>query len=222
MSASAALTPEPGPTGTAPRPAPGSASVRTAPPRRAPQTRAPQTRGRPAARTASGPGVRAAARTAARTTARGPAPYADPGPTPPVPGLARATALRLVPQGRPRAARAPFAVLVVALLAGGLLGLLGLNTVLAQDAFRLHSLQVEGKQLSAREQVLQREVQDLQAPAALSQQATALGMVPGGPPAFLRLPDGAVLGQPMPAAAPAPAPTVAAVPEAVDVAGGSR
>ena len=35
----------------------------------------------------------------------------------------------------------------LALLAGGMLGLLALNTVLAQDAFRLHALDQEQKAL---------------------------------------------------------------------------
>ena len=124
-------------------------------------------------------------------------------------------ALRLVPQRRSNAARAPFAVVVVVLLVGGLLGLLMLNTMVAQGAFRLHDLTVQGKVLDDREEVLSRQVQTLQAPTSLSQRATAFGMVPGGPPVFLRLSDGAVLGTPgAPAAAapapPAPAPTAPA------------
>lgn len=122
----------------------------------------------------------------------------------------RARALRLVVARRSTAARAPFVVAVVLSLGAGLLGLLVLNTALAQDAFALHSLQVNGHVLADREQALQREVADLQSPAALAARATALGMVPGGSPAFLRLPDGAVLGAPtpgkLPALPPVPAP----------------
>ena len=102
-------------------------------------------------------------------------------------------------------------MLVVTLLASGLLGLLVLHTVLAQDAFRLHALKQDSRALEDQEQVLQREVEALRAPHALATRAAALGMVPAGPPAFLRLPDGAVLG------APAPAPDGAAqVPPAQD------
>ncbi len=88
---------------------------------------------------------------------------------------------------------------MVALLLAGLLGLLVLNTVLAQDAFRLHALQVEGRALADREQALQRQVSDLQSPHALAARATSLGMVPGGSPTFLRLSDGKVLGRSEPA-----------------------
>lgn len=111
--------------------------------------------------------------------------------------------LRLVPQARATAAgRAPFAAVVVALLAAGLLGLLALNTVLAEGAFSLHALQQQSRGLALREQVLQRQVEALRAPASLAQRAGALGMVEGGPPAHLRLSDGAVLGTPVAGLAP--------------------
>lgn len=126
------------------------------------------------------------------------------------------TPLSLVPQRRKRPARAPFIAVVVALLASGLLGLLALNTVLAQDAFRLHELQAEGRVLADREQALLTAVEDLQAPSALAGRAIDLGMVPGGPPAFLRLPDGAVLGAGTPGVAPTPGPDSAPVAPGVE------
>lgn len=117
----------------------------------------------------------------------------------------RRAVLTVVPIGETSAPRAPFVAAVVALLVSGLIGLLVLNTVLAKDAFRLHALQVADRQLADREQALTREVEALRAPAALAAKASALGMVQAGPPAFLRLPDGAVLGAAVPAQAPAPA-----------------
>ena len=112
--------------------------------------------------------------------------------------------LRLVAARRSSAAKTPFVVMVVLILLTGLLGLLALNTVLAQDAFKLHALQVSSRVLADREQALQRQVADLQSPHSLASRATRLGMVPGGPPAFLRLADGKVLGAPAPGAAPLP------------------
>jgi cell division protein FtsB len=114
--------------------------------------------------------------------------------------------LRLVPDVRTGAPKAPFITLVVLLLAGGLLGLLALNTLLAQDAFRLHSLSAEGKALADREQVLEREVETLRTPRNLAEAARAQGMVQTGSPAFLRLEDGVVLGAEVPAEAPPPPP----------------
>ncbi len=125
----------------------------------------------------------------------------------------RRTLLTVVPAGEPQP-RAPFAFAVVALLVTGLIGLLVLNTVLAKDAFRLHALQVDGRELADTEQVLTREVESLRAPAALAEKAAAMGMVQAGPPAFLRLPDGAVLGSAEPALLPEPAPEPAPAPEA--------
>ena len=104
--------------------------------------------------------------------------------------------LRLVPQRRSQAAKTPFAVVLVVLLVGGLLGLLVLNTLVAQGSFTLHDLSSRSRALQLREQQLAGQVQSEQAPGQLADRATKLGMVPGGPPAFLRLSDGAVLGKP--------------------------
>lgn len=128
--------------------------------------------------------------------------------------------LRLVPQGRSQAARTPFAVVLVVVLGGGLLGLLLLNTLVAQGSFTLHDLTKQSRALQQRQEELAGQVQALQAPEQLAVAATRLGMVPGGPPAFLRLPDGRVLGSPtagkaLPQLSPvqpvaSPAPTAAA------------
>jgi hypothetical protein len=116
----------------------------------------------------------------------------------------RRTPLRLVPPRRSSAAKTPFAVVLVVVLAGGLLGLLLLNTLVAQQSFALHDLGKKDKVLAQQEQDLTRDVQDLEAPASLAARAAALRMVPSGPPAFLRLSDGKVLGVPQPGVAPAP------------------
>jgi len=122
----------------------------------------------------------------------------------------RTAALRLVPQRRSSAAKAPFAVVLVCLLAGGLLGLLLLNTLVAQQSFRLHDLAAHAAVLQEQEQAMTRQTQTLQAPGVLAARALGLGMVEGGPPAFLRLSDGAVLGKPVAGRVPAPpAPRVA-------------
>ncbi|MBW3647074.1 MAG: hypothetical protein KY440_04785 [Actinobacteria bacterium] len=112
--------------------------------------------------------------------------------------------LELVPTGRPALPRATFLVLLVSLLVGGLIGLLMLNTVLARDAFVLDRLKEQGRALADQEQALEREVELLRSPQSLAVRATELGMVQAGPPAFLRLPDGTVLGAPVPGAAVPP------------------
>jgi len=106
----------------------------------------------------------------------------------------RTNPLRLVPQRRSSAAKAPFVVVLVLLLAGGLLGLLVLNTLVAKQSFVIHDLAAQDKKVAQEEQNLAREVQGLQTPAALAARAGALHMVPSGPPAFLDLRTGRVLG----------------------------
>jgi hypothetical protein len=113
--------------------------------------------------------------------------------------------LRLVPQRRSSAAKTPFALVLVVLLVGGLLGLLLLNTLVAQGSFRLSRLASDSRALQQQEQQLASQVQQLQAPAGLAERAEKLGMVPGGAPAFLRLADGKVLGQATKGKRPAPA-----------------
>ena len=122
--------------------------------------------------------------------------------------------LALVPRRRAQAPRAPFLVVVVGLLVTGLLGLLALNTVLAQDSFTAHELGQQNRELLAREQALRQEVEARTAPGALAAAAAAQGMVPGGPPQFLDLRGGGVVGTPT--ASPVP-PADAVVPPAAAV-----
>ncbi|PZS35239.1 MAG: hypothetical protein DLM59_03360 [Pseudonocardiales bacterium] len=112
--------------------------------------------------------------------------------------------MRVVPPRSLQAPRAPFVALVVGLLAAGLLGLLLLNTVIAEDSFQLHTLQQRGNALDLQQQQLQRDIDALEAPTALAARARAMGMVPAGSPAFIRLSDGKVLGVPEPATSPVP------------------
>jgi hypothetical protein len=144
-------------------------------------------------------------------TARAARPSTRPAPGP----TARSAAyLRLVATRRSSAARAPFIAVVVVILSVGLLALLLLNTVLAQDAFTLHALQVQGRVLADQEQGLQRDVERLQSPQSLAARATALNMVPGGTRAFLDLRTGKVLGVAQPGQASPPPVVAAAAPAA--------
>lgn len=112
--------------------------------------------------------------------------------------------LHLVPTPALRPPKAPFVVLVVGLLSAGLVALLYLNTAIAENSFRMHALQQRTAALNLQEQQLQRGIDDLEAPGALSVKARRMGMVPAGNPAFIQLPHGKVLGVPTPAKAPPP------------------
>jgi hypothetical protein len=112
--------------------------------------------------------------------------------------------LTVVPQrslGRTQAARTPFAVLVIAMLAAGVVGLLMFNTNMQQASFRATSLERQAADLSAKQQSLNMELDQLRDPQRLAVAAKALGMVAPAQPAFVRLSDGRVLGTPAPAGA---------------------
>lgn len=142
---------------------------------------------------------------------------AQPLETPVPQGLSeRRPFLRLVRAPRRKAAKMPFVLLVAAILALGLVGLLLLNMQRAQASFRLTDLQQQGAALQDQEQALQRAVEHDQDPAALAARATALGMVPDLTAGYVT-PGGTVVG-PVMAGAPVPAAGAKAV-DGVVVAG---
>jgi hypothetical protein len=112
--------------------------------------------------------------------------------------------LTVVPQARLRPARAPFILLVLGLLLAGMVSLLLLNTALAEGSFVVQELQQRATELADDEATLAQEVAVAESPAELAARAADLGMVATTSPAFLRLSDGAILGTPVPAEAPAP------------------
>lgn len=101
--------------------------------------------------------------------------------------------LTVVPRVRARAPRVPFVTLVSLLLLGGVVGLLMFNTTMQQNAFAATTLEQRASDLTSREQTLQMELEDLRNPQLVAERAQKLGMVDGGPPAFLGL-DGKVHG----------------------------
>ena len=86
--------------------------------------------------------------------------------------------------------RTPFVLLVGGLLLAGLLSLLMLHTLAAQDSFRQTSLQQRLGNLTDAEQRLEQQVQLDSAPAALRQRALALGMVPSVITGYHQRPNG--------------------------------
>lgn len=112
---------------------------------------------------------------------------------------------------RPKhARRLPFAVVVTALVLGGLALLLVLNTAAAANELRRHALAVRDQAIAAEVEQLRNEIAASAAPGNLASAAAALGMVPAGNPAFIvdagrRL---EVRGRPLPAPEPViPLPT---------------
>lgn len=132
--------------------------------------------------------------------------------------------LRLVAPIRVRkASRGMFVIVLASILGVGLLGMLLINTTLAQGAFTLSELRSAQAELSRTEATLTERVATLAAPIVLEEKARSLGMVPSSTPAFIQIPSGKVLGKPRPApgvriATPADA-TVGEAVEASAVAG---
>ena len=102
--------------------------------------------------------------------------------------------LRAIPGGRRRIGTTAFGLMMGALLVVGLLLVLLLNTVLAQGAFAIHTLEQQATAREIQQQRLAQEVAALDTPDALRQRAEDLGMVRVATPVFLRLKDGKVLG----------------------------
>jgi hypothetical protein len=97
--------------------------------------------------------------------------------------------LRVVACRPARPRRAPFVVLVLALLGLGLVGLLVLNTALQQGSFDLADLEQRTTLLRDRRAELVGQIADRSAPGTLARRARELDMVPAEEPVFLRLDD---------------------------------
>jgi hypothetical protein len=106
--------------------------------------------------------------------------------------------LKLVPDlsSGKQADRKFFAKFVTVVGVIGLMFLLLINTLLAQDAFELTSLKLEAKLVSDEREAIARQMDKLSSPDALARAATELGMKPSENPTFLSL-DKPAIGTPV-------------------------
>jgi cell division protein FtsB len=97
--------------------------------------------------------------------------------------------LKLVPDisSGKQANRKFFARFVTVVGVIGLMFLLLITTLLAQDAFELTSLKLEAKLISDEREAIARQIDKLSSPEALAKAATDLGMKPSENPTFLSL-----------------------------------
>ncbi len=103
--------------------------------------------------------------------------------------------------------KAPFAVLVIALLAAGIAGVLYLNTVTDEAGMRTSTARSTATDLRLTIESLRRDVAMLDATPHIADGAAALGMVPAGDSAMLMVDAagaGTVVGDPSAVQAPAP------------------
>jgi hypothetical protein len=106
-----------------------------------------------------------------------------------VAGKSSRAVLRLVPDMNTggKADRKTFAIFLSIIGGIGLLLLLAINTMLAQDAFELHRLQAQATTLSDQREAVMRQIDLASSPEILAARAIAQGMVPSLSPRFLTL-----------------------------------
>ncbi|MBR7744411.1 hypothetical protein KC207_14040 [Phycicoccus sp. BSK3Z-2] len=95
---------------------------------------------------------------------------------------------------QPAEGNALFVALCVALVLGGFVGVLLLNTAMAKGSYTMRELQHRSEELTDTQDDLRHDLDAVSGPGPLAREARALGMVPAATPAFLRLSDGEVLG----------------------------
>ena len=116
--------------------------------------------------------------------------------------------LRLVAQAK----RKPKSILMPTLCVLASAVILGLQLMLSilsqQDAYELNRLSGQQRDLNRVSRVLEQSVEALNSPQNLAENAVSLGMVQNAQPAYLRLSDGAMIGDPKVATATPQANTV--------------
>ncbi|MRX42403.1 hypothetical protein [Agromyces kandeliae] len=110
--------------------------------------------------------------------------------------------LRPAPERGERRARPRLAYAVVALASIGAIAIvqLLLSIAMTQGAYEMDEQLLRQAELQREQQKLSDDLDRLESPQFLAANAEALGMVPNSAPVYLRLSDGAVLGDPTAAA----------------------
>ena len=110
----------------------------------------------------------------------------------------RAPRLTLVQSRRSTVSNVGFALIVMALVALGMGLVMVVTTSVAAQSRELSSLRTESTELAYTAAALTTQLQNTSSSASLALRASDLGMVPNPYPAFIRLSDGASLGEPTP------------------------
>ena len=114
----------------------------------------------------------------------------------PIAGEPRRPSLQSVLARQQRMAKVPFMLVLALVMALGMVGLLVLTTALQNQAFAVQERQREANELGYRLSDLDAQVNQARSASNLAIRAQELGMKPNPYPVLLRLPDGAVVGQP--------------------------
>jgi hypothetical protein len=152
-------------------------------------------RARPTRRRAAGPGPGRPARPGQGRPA-GPAPDRATGTGPSRPAGAAPQAGPWTGTPSAAIARTPFILFVTALLGGGLICLLVINTILATGSYQITSLQQAQTARAQQVQALKQQVAEDSNPSVIAKRARQLGMVEPPLTKFLDLKTGRIIRQP--------------------------
>jgi hypothetical protein len=106
--------------------------------------------------------------------------------------------LRVAPPAPISAPRAPFVAVMIALVVAGVLGIQVINTKTNENSFRISKLQENQAALDNEQQQLDNQIAGYKMPGNLDAAARRLGLVKADAPAYIRLPDGKIIGIPKP------------------------
>ncbi|QEO13195.1 hypothetical protein FLP10_01270 [Agromyces intestinalis] len=105
--------------------------------------------------------------------------------------------LRPVPRSqRRRAPRLVYAISAIGGLVAIVIAQLLLSLALTEGAYEIDGYQMQQIKLEREQQKLREDLDRLESPQNIAQNAESIGMVPGTDPVYLQLSNGAVLGQP--------------------------
>ena len=111
--------------------------------------------------------------------------------------------LQVAPPAPITAPRAPFVAVIIAIVVAGLIGILLINTKTNENAFEISKLQDQKTALDNQQQDLENQIAGYESTGNLDAAARRLGLVKADTPAYIRLPDGLVIGIPKPGTGPA-------------------
>jgi hypothetical protein len=110
--------------------------------------------------------------------------------------------LRVAPPAPISAPRAPFIAVVLTIAAVGVIGILLINTKTNENTFRISKLQDQKAALDNQQQKLENQIAGYESTGNLDVAARRLGLVKAASPAYIRLPDGRIIGVPKPGDGP--------------------
>ncbi len=106
--------------------------------------------------------------------------------------------LRVAPPVPISAPRAPFIAVVIVLVVAGVFGILLINTRTNENTFKISKLQDQQTALDNQQQRLENQIAGYESTGNLDAAARRLGLVKADTPAYIRLPDGKIIGVPKP------------------------